>query len=184
MKSSKPITMNTVEQRAQVKQESAVVVEEPLESIDGVAQAADAHLELTDDDMPPIESLNADSDYSGFMSPKVSETLRRQALNKLFHLPHYNITDGLNDYDEDYTSFTKLGNIITHEMKRMMELEEQLTQQKAEHEQIEQDATTQDVKQSANSEHIITNEHIDSEENTPEETKIDNKLTENPPTKA
>jgi len=179
MKSSKPITMNTVEQRAQVKQESAVVVEEPLESIDGVAQAADAHLELTDDDMPPIESLNADSDYSGFMSPKVSETLRHQALNKLFHLPHYNITDGLNDYDEDYTSFTKLGNMITHEMQRMMELEEQLSQQKANGAQAKQDATPEGSKQSESSEHIVANEHIETDEEAPTETTLDNKLTKN-----
>ena len=182
MKSSKPSTLDSLQQGSNSEHEAAFALEEPLESIDTESPPADTHLELTDDDMPPIESLNADSDYSGFMSPKVSETLRRQALNKLFHLPNYNITDGLNDYDEDYTSFTKLGNVITHEMKRMMELEQQLTQQKAEHEQIEQDATTQDVKQSANSEHIITNEHIDSEEDTPEETKIKNKLTEHTPT--
>ena len=184
MKTSKPITFDSVGQNAQGKQESTIVVEEPLESLDGAAQAADSHLELTDDDMLPIESLNADSDYSGFMSPKVSETLRRQALNKLFHLPHYNITDGLNDYDEDYTSFTKLGSVITHEMKRMMELEEQLTQQKAKHEQIKQDAITHEVEQSANTEHIVTNELVESEEDTPEETKINNKLTENTPTDA
>ena len=36
--------------------------------------------ELTDADMPPLESLTEDSDYSGFLSPKVSEDLRRSAL--------------------------------------------------------------------------------------------------------
>jgi len=83
----------------------------------------DPRQELTDADMPAIDSLDSDSDYSVFMSPKVSEQLRTQALRKLFHLPAFNVTDGLNDYDEDYTQFTGLGNVITHEMKRMLRRE-------------------------------------------------------------
>ena len=83
-----------------------------------VAEGAD----LPDDsDMPPIESLNDDSDYSGFMSPKVSEGLRILALRKLFHGEMFNIRDGLDDYDDDFTSFAKLGNIVTAEMRRQME---------------------------------------------------------------
>jgi len=81
--------------------------------------------ELTDADMPPIESLTADSDYSGFFSPKVSEELRQLALRKLFHLPGVNVTDGLDDYAEDYTRFTKLGEVVTHEMRRMLEREKE-----------------------------------------------------------
>lgn len=81
--------------------------------------------ELTDADMPPLESLTADSDFSGFFSPKVSEELRRLALRKLFHLPGVNVTDGLDDYAEDYASFAKLGDVITHEMRRMLEREKE-----------------------------------------------------------
>jgi hypothetical protein len=83
----------------------------------------DPRLELTDADMPPIESLDQESDFSVFMSPKVSEQLRTQALRKLFHLPAFNITDGLNDYDEDYTQFAGLGGVVTHEMKRLLKRE-------------------------------------------------------------
>ena len=61
-----------------------------------------------DADMPALESLGPESDYSGFMSPGVSEELRRLALRKLFHGPLYNITDGLDDYDDDFTSFAVL----------------------------------------------------------------------------
>jgi hypothetical protein len=57
------------------------------------------------------------------MSSGVSDGLRRQALRKLFSQPAFNVTDGLNDYDEDYTKFAGLGNIITHEMKRMLKRE-------------------------------------------------------------
>jgi len=79
-----------------------------------------AQHELTDEDMPPLESLDENSDYSAFFSPKVSETLRQQALRKLFHFQKFNVSDGLNDYDDDYTQFENLGNIVTHEMKRII----------------------------------------------------------------
>jgi hypothetical protein len=78
---------------------------------------------LTDADMPPIEKLTPDSDYSGFLSPEVSEELRKLALRKLFHGAEFNIRDGLDDYDSDYTSYTKLGDIITADMKHQMEQE-------------------------------------------------------------
>lgn len=81
--------------------------------------------EPTDADMPPVEALTAESDFSPFLSPKVSEGLRRLALRKLFHLPEFNVTDGLNDYDEDYTMFRALGDVVTHEMRRMQALEEE-----------------------------------------------------------
>ena len=80
---------------------------------------------LTDADMPPIETLNGDSDYSPFLSPGVSDDLRHRAMRKLFGQPEFNITDGLNDYDEDYTQFASLGNVMTHEMKRMLKREQE-----------------------------------------------------------
>ena len=79
---------------------------------------------LTDEDMPDIETLNEDSDFSGFMSTGVSETLRKMALQKLFHGKTYNIRDGLDEYDGDYTSFEKLDpSVITCDMKHMIEVE-------------------------------------------------------------
>lgn len=63
------------------------------------------------------------SDYSPFLSPKVSRGLRRRALRKLFGMPRFQSSDGLNDYDEDYRHFTALGDMITHEMHRRLETE-------------------------------------------------------------
>jgi len=89
-----------------------------------VAPAADEPEKvLTDADMPPIETLGEDSDYSPFLSAGVSDDLRQEAMHKLFTQPEFNITDGLNDYDEDYTQFAGLGSVITHEMKRMLQRE-------------------------------------------------------------
>ncbi len=79
--------------------------------------------ELTDADMPPLESLTVDSDYSGFLSSKVSESLRRAALRKLFHSSELNVIDGLDDYAEDFTNFAALGDLVTAEMRHRIEVE-------------------------------------------------------------
>jgi len=79
---------------------------------------------LTDEDMPGIETLTQDSDYTGFLSPRVSDSLRRLALRKLFQGTQFNVRDGLDDYDQDFTSFTKLGGIITADMKHLLEQEQ------------------------------------------------------------
>jgi hypothetical protein len=78
---------------------------------------------LTDEDMPPLEILTEESDYTGFLSPKVSDELRKLALRKLFHGSQFNICDGLDDYDEDFTKFAKLGDVITAEMRQRAQLE-------------------------------------------------------------
>jgi len=94
--------------------------------------------QLTDADMPPLESLDEHADYRGFLSPKVSEELRRSALRKLFSLPKFNVCDGLDDYAEDFTSFQPLGDLVTHEMRRLLEREkERLTKRPGEAEPAE-----------------------------------------------
>ena len=106
---------------------------------------SDPAQELTDADMPPIDSLDGDSDFSVFMSPGVSEELRTEALQKLFHQPEFNVTDGLNDYDEDYTSFAGLGTLVTREMKRMLkrELKRELEAEQAPDPAPEEEASTE-----------------------------------------
>jgi hypothetical protein len=89
---------------------------------------------LTDADMPDIDTLGEDSDFTGFMSPGVSDELRNIALRKLFHAPVFNIRDGLDEYDEDYTSFEKLGDIVTCDMKHQIEVQERKRREAQEHE--------------------------------------------------
>jgi hypothetical protein len=71
-----------------------------------------------DEEMPPLESLDEHSDYSPFFSPQVSETLRRMALRKLFHGSLFNVTDQLDDYDEDFRDLAALGTLIPQEMRQ------------------------------------------------------------------
>ena len=94
----------------------------PEDSADPAPAAEEAAAPLTDADMPPLETLGSHSDYSDFLSPGVSEDLRRAALTKLFHSPHLNIADGLDDYDEDYTSFKPLGDVMTADLRHRMEV--------------------------------------------------------------
>lgn len=54
-------------------------------------------------ELPPLDRLTPDSDFSAFMDPRVDERLRRLALKKLFSDPRLNIVDGLDDFAEDYT---------------------------------------------------------------------------------
>jgi Protein of unknown function (DUF3306) len=53
-----------------------------------------------------------------------SET-KKAVLRTLFHKPEFHIRDGLNEYDDDFTQFSGLGDIVTHDMKRMLELAEE-----------------------------------------------------------
>ena len=87
------------------------------------APAAVEEKDLTDEDMPPIDSLDENSDYSGFLSPGVSEGLRRRALRKLFMSAVFNVRDGLDDYDEDFTNFEALGDVVTSDMRHQAEAE-------------------------------------------------------------
>ncbi|MYB35323.1 MAG: DUF3306 domain-containing protein [Gammaproteobacteria bacterium] len=92
---------------------------------------------LTDEDMPPIESLDENSDYSVFMSKGVSEKLRRMALRKLFSQGVFNIRDGLDDYDDDFTTFESLGDLVTSDMKHREEMKEKIKQRELDEEKQE-----------------------------------------------
>jgi hypothetical protein len=118
---------------------------------------------LTDSDMPDVESLNADSDFSGFMSTGVSDELRNLALRKMFSGAFFNIRDGLDEYDEDYTTFEKLGDIVTCDMKHQIEVQEQKLKEKLAAEAEAEEALSQEDSITEGGEDL-TNENIGEEE--------------------
>lgn len=137
------------------KQESENLAEKNVEdevlSKEEIAEEKLAKLNaLTDQDMPDVKTLGEDSDYAGFMSINVSEALRKVALQKLFHGKSYNLRDGLDEYDGDYTSFEKLDpSIITADMKHLMavEAEKLLAKEEADNVEEEDVALTESLEQ-------------------------------------
>ena len=140
----------------------------PQTSVDNAQQtdATVAEVALTDADMPDIETLNADSDFSPFFSDGVSKELRNLALKKLFFSGRFSVRDGLDDYDDDFTKFEPLGDTVTSDMKfharrkekaRLAELEEQRLLRESEHEEnadtaAEENALAENTEQEAVSE--------------------------------
>ena len=65
-------------------------------------------------DLPPIESLNKDSDFTPFLAQNVPEFLKRQAYRVLWRSdPFFNFRDGLDDYDEDLRLFKLIGEAVS-----------------------------------------------------------------------
>ena len=106
--------------RGELLEDEPVVEERPSHSAADAAPADAGESELTDADMPPIESIDAQTDLAGFLSPKVSEALRREALRRYFHLPDVHVVDRMNEYEGDYRSFQPLGDLVPEEMKRKL----------------------------------------------------------------
>ena len=80
-------------------------------------------------ELPDIDLLGEDSDYSAFLAEGVDAVLRRKALRKLFHSPKFNVLDGLDDYMGDYTQFEPLGSIVTADMRHQIERAARLAEQ-------------------------------------------------------
>jgi len=53
--------------------------------------------------LPPVDKLTSESDFTGFMHPKVKDELRRVALKKLFSDPHFNVPDPFEPFSGDWT---------------------------------------------------------------------------------
>lgn len=92
------------------------VVEQPeAPAVPAVPEEAAAAEEEPFDptDLPDVDSLTAESDYSMFMDARVPEDLRNSALRKLWTSdPVYAVRDGLNDYDEDYRTASLVGSAV------------------------------------------------------------------------
>lgn len=75
-----------------------------------LATTAETEAESPPLDLPDIETLGKESDYTPFMQPGVPEDLKIRALRKLWRSdPVLANLDGLNDYDEDFQALHKVG---------------------------------------------------------------------------
>ena len=77
----------------------AAVAEEPE-----APDTADEQPTVAPADLPNIDSLDKESDFSVFMQDGVPEQLRNRALRRLWRLdPAFASVDGLLEYDDDFT---------------------------------------------------------------------------------
>jgi len=65
-------------------------------------------------ELPDIETLQADSDFTAFLADNVPKDLAKRAFRKLWQSdPVLANIDGLNDYDDDYAVVGKAAEVIT-----------------------------------------------------------------------
>ena len=143
---------------------------EPLESQTPVIPEEPEKI-LTDEDMPDIETLDANSDYSVFMSEGVSQELRNLALRKMFKNPVFNVRDGLDDYDDDFTTFANLGDLVTADMRHREEMKEKIRQREEEEE-------AQRLAREAPEDGAVEKEVTDEEESNEPEESTETELSE------
>ena len=144
-----------------VAQDPALIPEDS--SSEPAAEAAGVPEETTPE-LPPLESLDEDSDYSAFLGDGVPADVKQKALHKLFHSPKFNIRDGLDDYDLDFTNPEPLGDIITAEMRYRVERElERLAGLDEDEEREEDTSTVAAVDAEEHNEHDEADNEVDTE---------------------
>ena len=81
----------------------------PADEVDE-AEAGEKPAEISPEDLPDIDTLHKDSDFTVFMREGVPEEIRNLALRKLWTSdPVLANVDGLNDYDGDYATLLEKG---------------------------------------------------------------------------
>jgi len=80
-----------------------------------------------------------DSELPLWQQDNVEEDIKQRALSTLFKQPEFNDVDYLNEYDEDFTQFSGLGDIVTQEMKRMIRVVEERTRPNPVESELQQD---------------------------------------------
>ena len=69
-------------------------------------------------ELPPVASLNADSDFRPFFHPSVDEDLRRSALKKLFADPRFNVIDTMDIDIDDYSKLEPLAPAVAATLRQ------------------------------------------------------------------
>lgn len=94
----------------------------PGTSSTSVAAERQSVARVPDAALPPIEHLDFDSDFTGFLRAEIAGSVKRAALKKLFHTPHFNQMDGLDVYIEDYNSFEPIPDSMLRELRHAREV--------------------------------------------------------------
>ncbi|MCX4190617.1 DUF3306 domain-containing protein [Methylophaga sp. OBS3] len=69
------------------------------------------------------ELVETESPTPAWQNPELDAASRKQALRDIFRKPGIGKPDGLDEYENDYNyqNFASLGDVVTHEMRRMLD---------------------------------------------------------------
>ncbi|MCK2044055.1 DUF3306 domain-containing protein [Chromohalobacter salexigens] len=106
-----------------------------------------------DEQLPEPEQLGAGDDFRAFMLPGVGEFLKRRALRRMFKVGNYNVRDGLDDYDEDYSQLMRMMPEVSARMRQWLhkdqETESPDAEQRDDAEMLQSDIPTEENKDDA-----------------------------------
>ncbi|MCK0753445.1 DUF3306 domain-containing protein [Chromohalobacter japonicus] len=85
-----------------------------------------------DEQLPEPEQLGAGDDFRAFMLPGVGELLKRRALRRMFKVGNYNVRDGLDDYDEDYSQLMRMMPEVSARMRQWLHKDQETESQDSE----------------------------------------------------
>ena len=157
---------------------SAVPVEIAEADEPAIVEAAEA--EAPPPDLPDIESLDADSDFTAFLGDNVPKDLAKLALRKLWRTdPVLANIDGLNDYDDDYSMVGKVVEAVkssyrvgkgyaTDEELESEELEKIAAEQAETETPADEPAEDQEEESLSNAEDDVADEDADESDAVPE----------------
>lgn len=86
-----------------------------------------------DEQLPEPEQLGAGDDFRAFMLPGVGEFLKRRALRRMFKVGNYNVRDGLDDYDEDYSQLMRMMPEVSARMRQWLHKDQETEPQDPAH---------------------------------------------------
>ena len=92
-------------------EDEPVAGEAPVDGDETVEVVAPPPTDLAD--LPDVDTLDADSDYTGFLGENVPADLAKMAMRKLWRSdPVLANIDGLNDYDEDFSMVGMVSEVV------------------------------------------------------------------------
>jgi hypothetical protein len=94
-----------------------------------VEEVSDAEQEqVPPPDLPDIETLDKDSDFTPFLADGVPEVVKKLALRKLWGSdPVLANLDGLNDYDEDFTIIEAIKTFVSEGAEKLKEANDKVS---------------------------------------------------------
>lgn len=100
VRTGKAVEPEPVEAKPVIPVETGI---QPTPEAERTATTAGVVPESLGTQLPPVESLTPESDFTPFMKAEVDPATRRQALKTLFADPRHNVMDGLDVYIDDYS---------------------------------------------------------------------------------